>query len=104
LLREWRTAPTGERAELGRRTTVWGCLGMDRVTLCRLPGLSPAPGNTRGVQRQVYVQSVGAARRFLWDTHGSHPHDVSKLLLPPHALAVLGHSAGARSLLNRNVD
>ena len=68
-------------------------LGVDLLGLPPLPGLPPARGCDRRVQRQVHVQPDGAARRLRPDPAGPRPRDLPQLL-PPRARA--GPSPGSR--------
>ena len=53
-------------------------------------------GRRRGrrVQRQVHVQSDGAARRFLRDAAVAYSRHLSQFLSAPCALAIYGHTVG----------
>src|SRR6185437_13358204 len=60
-------------------------------------------GRARRIQRQVDVRPVGAPRRVVRDATIARAPYVSELLSIERALAVHGHSAGARSMTAPNL-
>ena len=84
-------APAGET---GLDSALRRRLGVDvqlRTPPIRASG--PAGGRDRGVQREVHVQPVRAARRVVRHPAGPHPPDVPELLPGRRPVAVLGHPA-----------
>ena len=56
------------------------------------PGYRRNQGSARRIQRQVYVQSAGAARRFLRHTGLAYACELPQFFLPTAALAVHGRA------------
>src|SRR5687767_8811011 len=69
---------------------------MDPESLRGVSRLPPPAGGARRVQRQVHVQSARAARRVLCDAAAAPAGQLSQLLPPGRALAVLRHPTGHR--------
>ena len=82
--------------DLGRR------LGMVCVGLSTLPSISPAGRLARRVQRQVHVEPVGRARRFVRDARGPCARNLSQLLLSARPLAIPRHSSREGRLAARS--
>ena len=74
---------------------------MDLIELCALPRI-PRRGRCGGrIQRQVHVQSIRAARRFVRDSGVTYPHDLSEFLSTRSTLAIFRDSARTRHVTVR---
>src|ERR1700754_452670 len=71
---------------------------MDAQLLFPLPRLSGRARSARRIQRQIHVQPIRFARRFLRHFSHSHSHDLSQFLPTGKTLAIHGHSASKRSV------
>src|ERR1039458_5163501 len=69
-------------------------LGMDGKRVRAVSRFQAGRGGRRRVQRQVHVQSNGAARRILRHAAVAYSSDLSQLLSAPCALAIYGHTVG----------
>jgi ergothioneine biosynthesis protein EgtB len=74
-------------------------VGMDRLGLRALPGLSRLGRRRRRIQRQVHGQPVRAARRLVRHTARAHPRQLPQLFPYRRALAVQRRALGPRSRL-----
>ena len=74
------------------------CLGVDGQPLYRLSPLSPGRRRDRRIQRQVHVQSDGAARRLRRDPGRACPGDLPQFFPARGALGVRGVAAGGGHL------
>lgn len=73
---------------------VWGRLGMDGQSVRGLSPLSAADGSVGRIQREVHVQPIRLAGRFVRDICVALEAHVPKLLSADYALAVHGHPTG----------
>ncbi len=69
-----------------------------------LSGLSASCGSVGRIQREVHVQSNGAAGRFVCDASVPHPRQLSQLLQARSSLAIHRPAAGPRCSLSRIAD
>src|SRR5262249_20727777 len=78
--------------------------GVDAKRLPALPGLPPAPGCPRRIQRQVHGQPAGPSWRLLRDPSGPHPRHLPQFFLSAPTLAIHGPAPclGARLMFNPN--
>ena len=70
-------------------TNVRRCLGVDRLTLHRLPRLQTPPRSPRRIQRQVHVFADHPPRRLRRHPCHPHPPHLPQLLLPCNPVALL---------------
>src|ERR1043166_4709719 len=73
---------------------------MDPQLVFALSRLSGCAGRAGRIQRQVHVQPIRSARRFLRDFALAYPPDLSKFLSPRKTRAVPGISPRARFTMN----
>ncbi len=78
----------------GARTGLRRPLGMDRLCLSALSGLSRPNRCAWRIQRQVHVQPNGSARGLLREPAGPPAGRLPQLLLPARALAIPGSAPG----------
>ncbi len=81
---------------------VWRCLGVDRKRLFGISRLPTGIRRARRIQRQVHVQPICVARRFLRHSAFASSSQLSKLFPSGRALAVFRHSIGTRRQLKHN--
>src|SRR4029077_15302371 len=89
LRRRWTPAPD-----------VWRRLGMDPQRLLALPRVSRGTGRTWRIQRQVHVQPVRFAWRFVCNVTYSYSPHLSQFLPTRKTLAVYRDQTGPRSTIN----
>src|SRR5256885_10612741 len=76
---------------------------MDPQLLFALSRLSSRAGRARRIQRQVHVQSIRAARRFLRHVAHAYPQNVSQFLSTRETMAIHGNPFSARSFVNEKL-
>src|SRR5438309_5327106 len=94
---------TGAAArQLERRfsTNIRRCLGVDPKLLLTISRLSGGSGRAWRIQRQVHVQSIRAAWRFLRDVAHPHSQNLSELLSTRLTVAIHRYPFGGGSLVN----
>jgi len=89
------------RTRYASSSNVWRRLGMDAQRLLALSRLSRGAGRSRRIQRQVHVQPIRFAWRFLRHVAQPHSPHVSQFLPTRETLAVYGDQTRTRSTMNR---
>ena len=102
--RRFGSSTTQSGGVIGRRSApdVRGRLGVDSERFLALPAVSCGRRRRRRVQRQIHVWPVCVAWRLLRDTAGPYSTELSELLSPGRAMAVLRVAASGGHVNARN--
>ena len=94
------SAVSADKPGKGSSPNVRRRLGMDAQRLLALSRLPRCSRRAWRVQRQIYVQPIRSARRFLRDIPHSHPPHLSQFLSTGKTLAVHRNQTRTRSSMN----